>query len=76
MVLFPNISPRPKTLFCKWVLKMANRMSAYFSDNVPFEVFFNEDGRMKHVTFMEVIMNVGFELLRFCIDHLFLNIFH
>ena len=30
---------------------------------------------MDHVTFLEVIINVGFKLLIFCIDHLFLNIF-
>jgi len=53
MVLFQNISPGPANTLLQVAVKNNQQPVWYFNDNVPFEVFFTEDGRMERATFLE-----------------------
>ncbi|CAI9094121.1 OLC1v1029807C1 [Oldenlandia corymbosa var. corymbosa] len=54
MVLFQNVSPNPPSSVLQVAVKNNQQRVWYFNDQIPFLIFFGEDGRMERGVFLEV----------------------
>ncbi|CAI9094120.1 OLC1v1029807C2 [Oldenlandia corymbosa var. corymbosa] len=53
MVLFQNVSPNPPSSVLQVAVKNNQQRVWYFNDQIPFLIFFGEDGRMERGVFLE-----------------------
>ena len=65
MVLFQNVSEGPPNSVLQVAVKNNQQPVWYFTDKIPLQVLFVEDGKMERATFLEVHDCIVFWRLRF-----------
>lgn len=58
MVLFQNVSEGPPNSVLQVAVKNSQQPVWYFSDKIPLQTLFVEDGRMERGTFLEVLFSL------------------